>query len=92
MCQHPSLWPCAAREGFGGWCPWTRSAIFGVLISATLTPSKAGSVKLGLGHASQKVSEKYYNLAQMVEAGLEYDETIGALRKAGRRARANHDL
>ncbi len=54
--------------------------------TATLTPSQAGSIQLGLGHASQKVSEEFYNLARMVDAGQKYDETIDSLRKAGRRA------
>ncbi len=53
--------------------------------TATLTPSEAGGIQHGLGHANQRVSEDYYNLAQMVDAGLTYDETIDALRKVGRR-------
>ncbi len=56
--------------------------------SATLTPSDAGSIRFGLGHASHKMSEDYYNLALMVDAGQKYDETIDSLRKAGRRARS----
>ena len=54
---------------------------------ATLTPSQAGGIQLGLGHANQKVSERYYNLAQMVDAGEKYDDTIDTLRKVGRRTR-----
>ena len=56
--------------------------------TATLTPSQAGGIRLGLGHASRKMSEEYYNLALMVDAGEKYDGTIDALRKAGRRAQS----
>ena len=42
--------------------------------TAALTPVAAGSIKLGLGHASQTVLEEYYNLAQMVDAGQKYDD------------------
>ena len=55
--------------------------------TATLTPSHAGSIQSGLGHAGPKVGEKYYNLAQMMHAGRRYDETIHTLRKEGRRTR-----
>ena len=54
--------------------------------TAILTPSHAGSIQSGLGHAGPEIAEKYYNLAQMVDAGRNYDKTIDALRKAGRRA------
>ena len=56
--------------------------------TATLTPADAASIQLGLGHASRKVSEEYYNLAQMADAGRKYNDTIDSLRKAGRRARS----
>ena len=56
--------------------------------TATLTPADAASIQLGLGHASRKVSEEYYNLAQMTDAGRRYDDTIDSLRKAGRRTRS----
>ena len=54
--------------------------------TALLTPSETGSIQFGLGHADQKVSEEYYNLAQMVEAGRHFDETIDALRKKNRKS------
>ncbi len=57
--------------------------------TATLTPSQVGSIQFGLGHASRTASEKHYNLAQMVDAGRAYDETIDALRKGGGQTRAH---
>ena len=48
--------------------------------TAILTPSETGSIQFGLGHASQKASGKYYNLAQMVEAGRHYDDQRPAQR------------
>ncbi len=59
--------------------------------TATYTPSDARSIQFGLGHASQRISEKYYNLAQMVDAGRHYDETIDMLRKKGHKGAQPHD-
>ena len=59
--------------------------------TATHTPSDARSIQFGLGHASQSISEEYYNLAQMVGAGRHYDGTIDMLRKKGRKGAQPHD-
>ena len=59
--------------------------------TATHTPDNASSVQFGLGHASQKVSEEHYNLAQMVDAGRRYAETIDALRKKYRNSAKQDD-
>ena len=55
--------------------------------TATINPGHAADIRLGLGHASQKTSERYYNIAKMVDAGNKHQATIAELRKNARSKR-----
>ena len=57
--------------------------------TAIHTPSDAGNIQFGLGHASQRVAEEHYNLAIMVDAGRHYDATVDMLRRTSHRVRSH---
>jgi integrase/recombinase XerD len=48
---------------------------------ATADPDNATDIQCVLGHSSMKMSDKHYNRAKMVDAGLRYQATIAAKRK-----------
>ncbi len=48
---------------------------------ATVDPAHATDIGLGLAHAAMKTSERYYNMAKMVNAGNKHQATIEELRK-----------
>jgi len=74
VCHH-------TKEEFGTPINLYNARHIGATAIATANPAGATDIMHVLGHASMKTSEKYYNRATMISAGVTYQATIAELRR-----------